>query len=331
MLDQVEAGDVGVSYGIYLSINGMPTGIRIDDWDTRGSDRKRYYVIVDANLEISAQLDSGRKGISRHFANMISDRVWELIGDSQIGNSDTFSRYAVRFLDVGRATALLPTQTQEFQERVNEVRQEGYRQEQEEKELLQTFRDFTHFLKFPSDEQEVIATFYCLLSKDIIKGYRTVYLSGKATYDAAFDYEIECNNNNIHPSDPLGVGQLLVDELKPSKGSRKIVPRYIHKDRFVGFTKSPELCIEFKRTLGDFIQELSRSGQTNKNPNDIDILIVWDDTIPPSISSASYTLALLPDHKRIFHSTTHQLGIIGTHSTEIQCIVLKHVLEKMKH
>lgn len=330
LLDQVEAGDVNISYGVYLAINGMPTGIRIDDWDTRGSDRKRYYVIVDANLEISSQLDSGRKGISKHFANMISERVWELIGDSRINGSDTFSRYAVKFLDVGRATALLPTQTQEFQEKVNEVRQETSRQEKKEAELIQQFRKTTSLLNFPSDEQEVIATFYCLLSRGIIKGYKTVYLSGKATYDAAFEYEIECNYDNVHPLDPLGIAQLLVDELKPSRSSKKQIHKYVHKERFVDLTKSPELCVEFKRTLGDFLQELSRSGQTNKNPNDIDILIVWDDTIPASISSASYTLALLPDHKRIFHSTTHQLGIIGTHSTDIKCIVLKTVLQKMK-
>ncbi len=331
MLDQVEAVDVGIFYGIHLSIDGMPTGIRIDDWDIRGNDRKRYYVIVDARLGISEQLDPGRKGISDYFTNLISDRVWELIRDERLGNSDTFSRYAVRFLDHGRAMNPLPTQTQEFQQKVNDIKQETQEQDKVQKDLLQLVIDHTSLLHFPTDEQEVILMFYSLLSKQVIKGYKTVYLSSKATYDAAFDYEIECTASNVYPEDALGVGKLLVEQLRGGSRSTKITPKYVHKERFAGLTKSAELCVEFKPTLGDFLKEVvQNSGKTNKNPNDIDLLIAWDDMIPSSISSASYTLAEAQDNQRIFHATTHKLGLLGTHHTEIYCIVLKKVLERVK-
>jgi hypothetical protein len=315
------AGDVDLSYGVYLSIDGMPTGIRLGAW--RGHEQQRYYVVVDAWMDISNQLDPGRKGISEHYANLIIEKAWEIVRDTRINSSDTFSRYAGRFLDHGRSFML--TQAQDFMQKVNDVRQEGQTVAQNEPELLQKLRQKTPLQYFPSDEQEVIALFYSLLSLNHIKGYNTVYLSGKAIYDAAFDYEIDLGVANIHPNDSMGIGQFLVDELR-----RNGVSRYVHRERYPGVTQCAELCVEFKPTIGHFLQEVvMRSGRSNKQASDIDLLIVWDHTIPTSIPSGSYTIGEIQGRQRWFHSTTHKLGLTGARFTEIFCIVLKDVIESI--
>jgi hypothetical protein len=327
-LDQLASGDVDVSYGVYLSIDGMPTGIQISNW--KSHDQQRYYVIVDAALDVSDQLDSGRKGISTHFADLISEHAWELIKNAKADEaSDPFSSFAGKYLDIGRAsTSILPPQ--DFQDKVIAVAQEGQQQQQEYPDLIQRLRDKTSLLYFPSDEQEAIMVFYSLLSRGVIKGYKTIYLSGRATYDAAFDYEIECIDANIHPTDPLGVGELLVEQLGGSSRSASSPLKYCHRERFRGITDSAELCVEFKPTIGHLLEELNkRPSRTDKRADAIDLLIVWDDTIPSSVSSASYTLARIQGNRRIFHSTTHKLGLIGPQHTEIFCIVLKDVLETM--
>jgi hypothetical protein len=322
-LHEVATGDIDISSGVHLAIDGMPTGIRIDNW--RGHDRQRFYAIVDAELDISNQLDSGRKGISRYYADLISGYVWDLINDSRIDNSDIFHRYVGRFLDVGRVTQPLPTQAQEFQQKVNDIRHVGQQQETTQAGLIQVLRSSTPLLYFPSDEQEVITVFYSLLSKNVIKGYTTVYLSSKATYDAAFEYEIECCAENLYPNDPLGIGELVQDQLRGMG-----ISTYVHRERFAGITQSEVLCVEFKQTLGGFLQEVvQRPGQTDKIASDINLLIVWDDIIPSSIPSPSYTLAEIQHDQRIFHSTTHRLGLIGEHHTEVRCIVLSEVLERL--
>jgi len=321
-LDEVDAEDVTISYGVYLAIDGMPTGIRIDDWDNRGTDRRRYYIVVDAALDASNQLDSGRKGISDHYARLISEQAWHLLTTTKIGNSGAFSLFATRNLDYGRAsTTILPTQ--DFQQKVNATRQTGNKHEQEHEALIQKVRKYTSLLYLPTSEQEVIVMFYDLLSRRVIKGYKTVYLSSKAPYDAGFEYEIECNDSNVHPEDPLGIGKTLVQDLRRKKSAK-----YVHKDHYSGITQLPELCVEFKQTVGQCLEELFRRG-TDKDPNTINILITWDDTISPSIPSTSYTLDTMQDNRRLYHATTHKLGLVGQHYTEIPCIVLKEVLTNL--
>lgn len=325
-LDEFETGDVGISYGVYLAIDGMPTGLRIDDWDTKGAFLKRYFVVVDASLDVSDQLDPGRKGISRYYAQKISDRAIELLNSSTVGSSDPLARYAARYLDHGRGREDGGLPTQDFQERLIQVRDEGTQQEEANPELLNKLRAVSSLTFFPTDEQEVIALFYELLTEEFIKGYRTLYLGGsRAAYDAAFEYEIDCVEDNIHPEDALGIGQVLVENVK-GRGRTT----YVHSDHYAGRTYLPQLCVDFKRNIGGFLDEvIQRSSSSSKHPQMIDLLITWDSEIPASISSTAYTIDLLPDNRRVFHSTTHRLGLIREYSTEIWCIVLKEVLNRI--
>ncbi|GAB4267407.1 MAG: hypothetical protein Kow0080_09510 [Candidatus Promineifilaceae bacterium] len=322
-LDEIESGDVNISYGVHLAIDGMPTGLRIDDWDMKGHYLKRYFVIVDAELDVSNQLDPGRKGISGYYARLISNKVLDLLS-TKVEDSDPFSRYAANHLNHGRGREEGGLVPQDFVNKIRQARESETKDENDSSTLLQQLKSVSSLERFPTDEQEVIALFYELVAKGIIKGYRTVYLSSSAPYDAAFDYEIDCNSSNIVPDDTLGLGKVLVSDLK----TRGIL-KYTHRDNYYGRSAAPELCADFKLNLGKFLDELRRPSRTPKDPNLIDLLIFWDTSVPSAIPSTSYTLDEIRDNQRVFHSTTHRLGLIEHHNTDIFCISLKDVLEKI--
>jgi hypothetical protein len=321
-LGDIETGDTDITYGVHLSIDGMPTGLRIDNWDTKGGYIKRYFVVVDAELNLSDQLDPGRKGISNYFSNLISDRALELINEETINGSDPFSRYASRHLDHGRGGGGGGLPPQEFQRMVDQVREDGEEQPEDLKEIV---REYSTLQYCPTDEQEVIALFYQALKGGIIKGYRTVYqASTSAVYDAAFDYRIDCaEQSNLYPDDPVGVGQVLVEDLR-NRGESE----YVHANHYSGQTALPELCVEFKKTVGGFLDEIhNRSGKTSKTSNDIDILVVWGTTVSVDVPQDIFTLDPVSDNKRTFHGVTHRLGVIGQDFSDIRVISLRHLLE----
>jgi hypothetical protein len=325
-LDQFESGDTDISYGVHLSVDGMPTGLRIDDWDTKGSYLKRYYVVVDADMDISNQLDPGRKGISKYTAKMISDKAIDLMNQATVGDSDPFARYVAQHLSIGRGREPGGIPPQDFSIQVDNTRIQSQKQEEINGTVLAKLRQYSNLMYLPSSEQEVIALFYELQSRNIVKGYKTVYLSGsRAVYDAALEYEIECIPENSIQKDSLGIGKVLIQHVK---GMGKSV--YVHRDNYKGTTVSPELCVEFKTNVGELLREVLQSqSRTSKNPNSIDILITWDTTVPPSISTTSYTIDEQADNRRMFHSTTHRLGLRREYNTEIWVIALKNVLLRL--
>jgi len=324
-LTNYSSGDTDIMYGIHLAIDGMPTGLKIDDWDRRGNYLQRYYVVVDADMNISNQLDPGRKGISDYYARLISEKVLDLLSTSTVNGSDPFNRYASSHLNHGRARGSdddLPSL--DFQNKVLQSR-DWERAAENDSELYRKLQELSHLLAFPEhDEQEVIALFYELQSLNVIKGYKTVYISGNAVYDAAFDYKISCTPDNVYPRDPLGIGQVIVDGLQ-----RRGLDSWDHSRLHHQLSTYPELCVDFKRNLGAFLDEINRPRSSSKNPNTLDLLIFWDLQVPSSIPSELYTIDPITDNRRRYHSTTHRLGLAGHYSTEIACISLKHVLQQI--
>ena len=326
-LANFSSGDTEITYGIHLAIDGMPTGLKIDDWDRRGNYLQRYYVVVDADMDISNQLDPGRKGISDYYARLISKKVLDLLSTSTVNGSDPFNRYASSHLNHGRARGGgdddLPSL--DFQNKVLQARDWQTDAQNNHPELYFSLQQLSRLLAFPEhDEQEVIALFYELQSLNIIKGYKTVYISGNAAYDAAFDYKINCTPDNIYPRDPLGIGQVTVDGLQ-ARG----LDTWDHSRLFHHLSTYPELCVDFKRNLGAFLDEINRPRSSSKNPNALDLLIFWDLQVPSSIPRELYTIDPITDNRRRYHSTTHRLGLAGHYSTEIACISLKHVLQRI--
>ena len=324
-LEIPSGSDYELTYGIHLAINGMPTGIRIDDWETRGGYLKRYYVIVDTDLSMSEQLDSGRKGISKHFANLISNEVIKLLTTSKIqiadgGYSASIGHFALTHLDTGRVTGG-DMENDDFQTILRKIALDKKEYSSEDLETLDKIMSISSLSRIPKTEQEVIVLFYHLLEKGIIKGYRTEYISGVATYDAALSYKIKLEEKNDSRHDVLGIAPAILDS-ELSKGREFYDLANFRRDA------SSDLCVEFKLSLSGFLREIQ--GKTEKDPDCIDILICWDEQIPPNIPKSSYTLGEVHDNQRKFHGTTHRLGVIGPEkNTEIFCIMLKSVLEKL--
>lgn len=323
-LNEIESSDIGITYGVHLAIDGMPLGLRVDNWDSKGGNIKRYYVVVNAELDVSNQLDSGRKGISRYYGRLISDKALELIGSETVNGSEPFASYASSHLDHGRGRSPGGLPPQDFSTKVQDVRDNGSDQDEDEREVLSEVSDLIYL---PTNEQEVVSLFYQLLSKEIIKGYEVVYHAGSsAVYDAAFEYEIECNEENSHPGDELGIGRVMVEDLE-SMGLNS----YRHEEHYQRTTYHPELCVEFKRSVGDLLDEvINRPSRSNKEVNAIDLLVCWDSNVSPSIPQTAYTLDPKNNDRRIFHGTTHSLGITNPERTDIPCIVLRDVLY-LKH
>lgn len=320
-----DEADYELSYGIHLAINGMPTGIRIDNWDNSGGYLKRYFVIVDTDLTMSEQLDSGRKGISRHYANLISKEVIRLFANAKIETSNgefssSFGHFALSHLDAGRVVGG-DTANDNFLTILKKIDEEEKNYTDRDKRTMEKIKQYSSLLRLPRTEQEVIVLFYHLLEKEIIKGYQTKYVSGVATYDAALTYKLKLIDENSYPQDKIGIANaILTSEL--SKGKELYDLADFRRDG------SSELCVEFKQSLGGFLQEIQ--GKTEKDPSSIDILICWNEQIPVNIPTSSYTLGVVHDTQRRYHGTTHRLGVIGPESnTEIYCIILETVINKL--
>ncbi|HDR7450318.1 ATP-binding protein [Bacillus thuringiensis] len=315
--------DYGISHGVHLSINGMPTGIRIDNWDSKGGHLKRYFAVVDTDLSMSEQLDSGRKGVSKHFANLISEHVIGLLSTKIDENPSSFGSWAHKHLDTGK-TNNDEFENDDFQTVIEKVQEEKERYTEEEINILEKVKKYSSFNKIPSTENEVIALFYHLLDRGIIKGYNTEYLSGNATYDAAFSYRLEFTEDVSSESSPIGIAPAIIQDEK-SKGRN-------YYDLAKYRRASPELCVEFKRNVGGLLSEIQgKQGKTDKNPEFIDLLICWDISIPNSIESTTYSIGEIHNMQRKYHGTTHRLGIITPEkNTEVHCIVLKDILSKIE-
>lgn len=318
-LDSLDSGDVNITYGVHLAIDGMPTGLRIDDWDMKGNDLKRYYVVVDTELSVSDQLDPGRKGISSYYAKLISNKALELISSVTVEDSDRFARYAAAHLNHGRGWEEGGLPSQDFANKVRESREFEQSDRESDPGLLDFLMRFSTLRRFPREEQEVVTLFFEMLSHKLIKGYATVYVSGSnAPYDAALEYAVEVSGNS-YPDDPVGVGQVLVKQLQ-GKGLATFDHADFHRGRY------PELCVDFKASLGRFLEEMRRPSRSSKDPDQLDLLIFWEASVPPAIPTTSYTLDEMNDNQRIFHGTTHRLGLREPSNTEIPCISIKDVL-----
>jgi hypothetical protein len=239
-LDEIESSDIGISYGVHLAIDGMPLGLRVDNWDAKGGNIKRYHIVVNAELDVSNQLDSGRKGISRYYGRLISDKALELIGSESVDGSQPFASYASRHLDHGRGRPRGGLPPQDFQAKISDTRDVGSEQSDELKTAISSI---SNLIYCPTDEQEVVALFYQLLTHEIIKGYKVVYHAGPGVvYDAAYEYEIECDSENVYPNDQIGIGRVLVEDLRSAGLST-----YKHSDHYSRTTYLPELCVEIQK------------------------------------------------------------------------------------
>lgn len=317
-----------INYGVHLSIDGMPTGIRIDNWDKRGSANKRFFALADVELKISDELDSGRKGISATRAIQISDYVHDkklmrltLPAGTE---SDTFGSYASKYLDWGQSAEFDFDET-DFEQRTNEAFDVISKDNANRQQLLSKITNLTSLLHIPTNEEEVRALFHELLARNIVKGYRTLYAAAsRATYDAGFIYNLALSDENLYPNDTNGFSRTYKEDL--ARRGRNVISQS-NLARLLQLNYDA-LCVEYKYSIGAFIEEINKPSSTSKQPRDLNLLIAWSSDVDDRYEG-TYTWAEIDGDMRILHSTTHKLGIITPENTDVYCIVLEQIFESL--
>lgn len=327
--------DAGFGYGVYLAINGMPTGIRIDDWETKGAANKRYYAIVDCDLSIGDELDSGRKGISYNRTVQISDFVLEMRHD-KIKNShgeevgEKLFAYANSGLIIGdpypMSEGFGDTFEGDFETKVQDALADAELDLKERTEIYSFIKANTSLNRIPRNEEEVRTLFHELLAKGMIKGYKTIYdAANRSDYDSALDYTLNLNEGIKEENDPLGIPITVMQQCE----RRKInVLNYTSIAKILSLNLNA-MCVEYKFDINGLLYELTKkNSNTPKIAEKMDLLIVWDHNVSSSYEEEC-TLAEISPATKYFHSVTHILRLKGTNPTAIYVISLSKVIEKL--
>lgn len=285
------------STGIFLAINGMPTGIKLDKWERKGNFLLRYFVIVNVkNLSISGQLDPGRKGITNYYADLIANHVENLINTSKCKDNDTLKTYAKFLAETSVSDTEDPDDEDDYV--------------YESKEIINRWKangdlnsPFSNLLYKPLDENGVIAIFYELIAKNKLFGYKTLYISQSAAYDVAFNYKIDAGQYQFDENNPLGIGV--------KYKNITIEDTFENKEKFI--------LGEFKLRVQDILKDFE-SGV--KKPEDINLVIAWDFD-QNTIENKSAKIQNIQPNLRRYFGVTH---ILTYQHREIYCIVLNDIL-----
>lgn len=324
----------GYSSGVYLAIDGMPTGIRIDNWDKKGNFNLRYYAIVDCELSVSDELDSGRKGISAYRASQISDYIYDM-RDDRITQSDgtpigdkfsTYTRNLTSLSDDNDIDDLFNDEENDFEYRVEQARQQIQNDIDSYPDLVKFISDNTSLKHCPHNEEEVRTLFHELIAKGFIHGYSTLFdAANRSVYDTALEYNLEVNENTSQPGNKNGISHDIM--LSCTKTKRKNLDLHFLRKRCKHHAENV-LCTEYKFGLNELFYDILKP-ETSKRPTEMDIVICWDYTISPEMNSkCTYTIEE-PRRNNPFFGVTHILRIINPDTTGINCICLKRFIEKI--
>jgi hypothetical protein len=290
----VKGTSVELSTGVHLAIDGLPTGITIEDWEGRGSFDQRFFVLVDAELGLSDQLDSGRKGISGYFRDLIVEEISAQIADKRHGQQNvSLRKLAQNMVDPDPGT----------QDQVLDIVMRA--KERESQSPLDWASEV--LLYPPAGENEVIALFAELITRHLLPGYRSVVMSQWTDYDGVFRYAVDLAAGVLHPTNPLGLGEY------PRKLLEDGTTHYVwqSKDGLERFVT------EFKLHAQDLVA--SRGQQVG----DIELLVAWD-ADAKYIESKGHTLHKFEPTARRLFGITHELS---QDNQNCRCILLKDVLE----
>lgn len=216
--ESISSEPIDVGNGVWLALDGMPTGICLDTLERD----LPYTVYVDVKSEeVRRELDAGRKGITSYRANQIVDHAQKLMRDH---NYKRYQSYVTGGRDPRIANPLF----------------------EPKKELIAVAagrpgNEFgLHSTCYPAhEEQEVIAIFTELCALNLIKGYTLKALSGYQVYDGLYDYSINIDENDS--SD--------IDQLKIHRSAFNVHGRSI---------ESTDRLIEFKMSLKGLFNDIDR-------------------------------------------------------------------------
>ena len=174
--------------GIWLSIEGLPTGVCIEKF--ADSSYLPFTVIADVNRSIRDELDSGRKGISDGRTKEIVDKVKEILVEEK------FIKYREYVTESNTRPANPGFDAK--QSMINKFNS---------KEKKDTSLMFKYFPLM--DEEEVICLFHDLIDKEILRGYSPKLLSSHEVYDGLYDYKTDFPQEILLPYDVIGIGQVV--------------------------------------------------------------------------------------------------------------------------
>ncbi|MFL0489238.1 ATP-binding protein [Bacillus sp. 179-I 2A5 NHS] len=219
-LDGNNFNDFAVSNGLWLAINGLPTGILLDAYDHASYLPFSAIVDIESNV-MNKELDAGRKGITDYRAKQIRDKVKEEL------RKNNFIKY--KSYVVGADT------------RISDPLYDPKKELQKTTKIKTKYDiDLNHKYFPPNEEQEVITIFTELISKNLIQGYEEIILSGYQVYDGLYHYLLESNDTTVYSStNVLGVNQKAFDR---------------H-----GGTLEGELLIEFKQSFNSIYKDIANN------------------------------------------------------------------------
>jgi hypothetical protein len=293
------------STGYHLALDGMPTGIELFEGQVSGFEQ-RYFVLVDATLRLSAQLDSGRKGISSYFAGLIVKAIEQYIKspvkDAQ-GNSlpknPTLRTFATLMLDPEGDPGLDRNMLEKYTEQC----------------ALPELGIGLGLRKEPDDENEVIALFSELIGRSRLPGYSIIFLSQATRYDAVFEYDVELNDRTVYLDanvESLGLGTRAQEMLR--KGDK----RYVWDDN-----KGVKwFAAEFKTRVQDILADR----RFRQSISDLYLLISWDADVD-KITALGGSLDRINPLARPLYGITHELTYQGD---RCYCILLKDVVDRLR-
>lgn len=280
-----------IDNGVWLAINGVPTGIRLDSYDHPNF--LPFTVVVDLQDDyIKKELDAGRKGISELRKKQIVHKAKELL------DQKNFLKYRSYVLETGSAKSNSAT----FQDGLSSV--EKMIKKSEQKTAMLEYKN--KFLP-PLEEQDVISIFIELVVLEKLKGYTIKMLSSNATYDALLNYEITRNEENfLTDTNFLGISEdIFIDHGKTT----------ISKENLV---------VEFKYKLSNIFPDLD---QKRKKISEIDILVCWDTTNnDDKLEDYGYYITQKDHTDTLYYGVTHD--VVGSEGT-LKVMELKTVLKNL--
>lgn len=199
--------NIEVTNGLWLCINGLPTGICLDSFDHPSY--LPFTVIADVmDSQLRNELDSGRKGITQYRAQQIVLEVKNILKELGFIN---YRKYVL-----GSDSRIIGS---DYNARDNLT----------DKFTKKKIYDIDLKNKcFPLlSEQEVISLFIELISRDLILGYSPLVLSSYDVYDCLCQYYCNFSSKFIDKSNPIAIAE--PHKLSHSEIKKNIVIEFKHK------------------------------------------------------------------------------------------------------
>lgn len=286
---ETNSSDFQIQHGIWLAIAGMPVSVCLDAFEY--SNYLPFTVIVDIKDEtIRNELDAGRKGISTYRMNQIAFKVKEIL---TAHNFIKYRRYVVGGASDSRISD--PLYDPKMELRRNFTVKKRYES------------DLKHKFFPPIEEQEVISIFIELLTRNFLKGYEPMILSGYQVYDGLFSYSLSHSPDSLYSKDNLlGV-------------RAEVFQAY-------GGILAKDILIEVKTNLIGIYKDINTN---KKDMGHIDLLVCWNTEFQNRDKLQQERGDVLMEKdvtSNVYYGVTHQLIGAGRQQP-LPIIELKRVLE----